>query len=151
MNIRWMIRRDVAEVEEIERLSFPDPWDEDEFIRHLRERNVIKMVCEVGDALAGFMVCRLHPKSLELLNLAVHPRFRRSGVGTLLLRKLQTKVEGSQRRERVTARIVDSNLRAHLLFQSLGFLAVDIDREFYGRHDAYCFEWVAKARTICEH
>ena len=41
VHIRWMIRRDMAEVLEIERGAFEFPWFEEEFIRCLRQRNCI--------------------------------------------------------------------------------------------------------------
>src|SRR4051812_2604533 len=48
VHIRWMIRRDMAEVLEIERSAFEFPWFEEEFIRCLRQRNCIGMVAEHG-------------------------------------------------------------------------------------------------------
>ena len=38
VHIRWMIRRDMAEVLDIERQSFEFPWFEEDFIRCLRAR-----------------------------------------------------------------------------------------------------------------
>ena len=49
VHIRWMIRRDMAEVLEIERAAFEFPWFEEEFIRCLRQRNCIGMVAEHGE------------------------------------------------------------------------------------------------------
>ena len=39
--IRWLIRRDMPEVMEIENRSFEFPWVEDEFLACLRQRNCI--------------------------------------------------------------------------------------------------------------
>ena len=49
VHIRWMIRRDMPEVLDVERSSFEFPWAEDDFIRCLRQRNCIGMVAEVDD------------------------------------------------------------------------------------------------------
>ena len=46
VHIRWMIRRDMPEVLQIERTSFEYPWSEEDFIRCLRQRNCIGMVAE---------------------------------------------------------------------------------------------------------
>ena len=46
VHIRWMIRRDMADVLAIENASFEFPWLEDDFIRCLRQRNCIGMVAE---------------------------------------------------------------------------------------------------------
>ena len=59
-HIRWMIRRDYAEVLAIEARGFEFPWCEDDFIRCLRQRNCIGMVAERDDRVAGFMVYELH-------------------------------------------------------------------------------------------
>ena len=39
VHIRWMIRRDMAEVLDIEGQCFEFPWSEDDFVRCLRQRN----------------------------------------------------------------------------------------------------------------
>lgn len=44
VHIRWMIRRDMQEVLEIEKSGFEFPWSEEDFIRCLRQRNCIGMV-----------------------------------------------------------------------------------------------------------
>jgi len=41
VHIRWMIRRDMPEILEIERQSFEFPWCEEDFVRCLRQRNCI--------------------------------------------------------------------------------------------------------------
>ena len=55
LHIRWMIRRDMAEVLEIENQSFEFPWSEEEFIRCLRQRNCIGMVADCDDKVVGFV------------------------------------------------------------------------------------------------
>src|SRR5690606_11527131 len=54
VHIRWMIRRDMPEVLQIEKASFEFPWYEDDFIRCLRQRNCIGMVAEQGERVVGF-------------------------------------------------------------------------------------------------
>ena len=41
---RWLVRRDMDQVLEIERLSFPHPWSEEEFLAALRQGNCIGRV-----------------------------------------------------------------------------------------------------------
>ncbi|TSC63806.1 MAG: ribosomal-protein-alanine N-acetyltransferase, partial [Parcubacteria group bacterium Gr01-1014_106] len=80
-SIRWMIRRDMAEVLQIERKSFDYSWTEDDFLLCLRQRNCIGNVAEWNDTVVGFMVYELHKTSLHVLNFAVAPQFRRQSVG----------------------------------------------------------------------
>jgi len=73
VHIRWMIRKDMPEVLEIENSSFEFPWSEDDFIRCLRQRNCIGMVAEHGERVVGFMIYELHKTRLHVLNFAVAP------------------------------------------------------------------------------
>ena len=66
VHIRWMIRRDMPEVLDIESESFEFPWSEDDFIRCLRQRNCIGMVAELDDQVVGFMIYELHKTRLHI-------------------------------------------------------------------------------------
>ena len=88
VHIRWMIRRDMSEVQQIESHCFEFPWSEEDFIRCLRQRNCIGMVAEHEERVLGFMIYELHKTRLHVLNFAVHPSHRRLGVGTAMAQKL---------------------------------------------------------------
>src|SRR5258708_31616352 len=109
LHIRWMIRRDMAEVLEIESEGFEFPWSEDDFIRCLRQRNCIGMVSEHADRVVGFMIYELHKTRLHLLNFAVAKSFRRQSTGTQMLSKLIGKLS-SQRRTRILLEVRETNL-----------------------------------------
>ena len=81
VQLRWMIRRDMAEVLEIEQEAFEFPWSDEDFTRCLRQRNCIGMVAESGDSVVAFMIYELHRTRLHVLNLAVRRSHRRLGVG----------------------------------------------------------------------
>lgn len=123
VHIRWMIRRDLPEILAIENHSFPFPWDEDEFIRCVRQRNCIGMSCERDERIVGYMVYELHKHSLSLLNFAVHPDFRFQGVGRQMVRKLVSKLSGD-RRSKITALVRETNIDAQLFFKAMGFVCV---------------------------
>ena len=78
-----MIRRDMPAVIGIENACFEFAWNEDDFIRCLRQRNCIGMVAEEEDKVVGFMIYELHKNRLHILNFAVHPDHRRVGIGKL--------------------------------------------------------------------
>ncbi len=141
-HIRWMIRRDMAEVLEIEQESFEFPWCEDDFIRCLRQRNCIGMVAELGERVAGFMIYELHKTRLHVLNFAVGRDFRRRGLGKQMLTKLVGKLS-FQRRTRVLLEVRETNLPAQLFFRSQGFRAVSVLRDFYDdtTEDAYLMQY----------
>ena len=147
VHIRWMIRRDMPEVLEIEPDSFEYPWCEDDFIRCLRQRNCIGMVVEQDDRVVGFMIYELHKTRLHLLNFAVARDFRRRGVGTQMIGKLVGKLS-SDRRTRVSLEVRETNLPAQIFFRESGFRAVSVLRDYYQdtTEDAYVMQY--RYRTI---
>lgn len=142
VHIRWMIRRDMPEVLAIEDGVFEFPWDEDAFIRCLRQRNCIGMVAEHDDLVAGFMVYELHKSRLHVLNFAVHPAYQRKGVASQMVRKLVSKLS-PDRRSRILLEIRESNLDAQLFFRAMGFRCVSVLRDFYEdtTEDAYLYQY----------
>jgi [ribosomal protein S18]-alanine N-acetyltransferase len=142
VHIRWMIRRDMADVLAIETDSFEFPWCENDFLRCLRQRNCIGMVAEYENRVVGFMIYELHKSRLHILNFAVSSRFRRSNVGAQMVKKLIGKLS-SQRRNRILLEIRETNLAAQLFFRACGFRAVSVLREFYEDtpEDAYLMQY----------
>jgi len=146
VHIRWMIRRDMPEVLEIEQGSFEFPWSEDDFIRCLRQRNCIGMVAEHDDQVVGFMIYELHKTRLHVLNFAVAPTVRRCGVGRQMIEKLTGKLS-SQRRTRITLEVRETNLPAQLFFRTEDFRAVSVLRNYYDDtpEDAYLMQYCHQA------
>ncbi len=142
VQIRWMIRRDMPEVVWIEHRSHEFPWCEDDFVRCLRQRNCIGMVAEAGDRIVGFLVYELLDDKLHILNMAVHPHFRRRGIGRQLVNRIISKLS-HHRRSRITLGVRESNLAAQLFFRACGFRAVKVLRAFFPDtdEDAYWFEY----------
>ena len=142
VHIRWMIRRDMAEVLAIENASFEFPGFEEDFIHCLRQRNCIGMVAEHDDQVVGFMIYELHKTRLHILNFAVSESMRRHGIGYQMVAKLLSKLS-PQRRNRVQLEVRETNLAAQLFFRNSGFRAVSVMREYYDDtpEDAYVMEY----------
>lgn len=142
VHIRWMIRRDMAEVLDIENESFEFPWTEEDFIRCLRQRNCIGMVAEHDERVVGFMIYELHKTRLHLLNFSVGSDFQRRGVGSQMVSKLAGKLS-SQRRTRITLEVRETNLAAQLFFRNSDFRAVSVLRSYYDDtpEDAYLMQY----------
>ncbi len=142
VHIRWMIRRDMPDVLHTEQDSFEYPWSEEDFLRCLRQRNCIGMVAEQGERVVGFMIYELHKNKLHILNFAVHPGYRRLGVGAQMVAKLISKLS-SHRRTRITLEVRETNLTAQLFFRQQGFKAIRVLRTFYedSGEDAYLLQY----------
>ncbi len=142
VHIRWMIRRDMPEVLQSEQQSFEFPWTEEDFLRCLRQRNCIGMVAEHGEKVVGFMIYELHKAKLHILNFAVHPAWRRQGVGAQMVSKLISKLS-SHRRTRITLEVRETNLPAQLFFSRQCFKAVKVLRAYYedSGEDAFLMQY----------
>src|SRR6478735_7028047 len=125
VHIRWMIRRDMPEVLQAEQGSFDYSWTEDDFLRCLRQRNCIGMVAEIDDRVVGFMIYELHKSRLHILNFAVHPSARRTGIGGQMVSKLQNKLS-THRRQKITLAVRERNLPAQVFFRSFDFKATRV-------------------------
>ena len=149
VHIRWMIRRDMPEVLQTEQQSFEYAWTEEDFLRCLRQRNCIGMVAEQGEKVVGFMIYELHKAKLHILNFAVHPVFRRGGVGSQMVSKLISKLS-SHRRTRITLEVRETNLAAQLFFRSQRFKAVKVMRSFYedSGEDAFLMQYRIHAGAL---
>lgn len=141
VHVRWMIRRDLPSVLSIEEASFEFPWQEDDFIRALRQRNCVGMVAELGDEVVAYMIYEFHKNRIHLLSLAVEPGYRRRGIGAAMVQKLVSKLE-HQRRNRVLLEIRETNLAGQLFFKAMGFKAINVLPQFYeqSEEDAYLMQ-----------
>jgi len=78
-------------------------------------------------AVAGFLVSRqVADKEREILNIVVHPDFRRLGIATELLRNELARSPGAHFLE-----VRESNMAARTLYERLGFLSVGTRPGYY--------------------
>jgi len=83
-----MTLNDLTAVLEIERLCFSNPWPYSIFLADLESENVTTLVVRSGKKVIGFAICMIISDELQLMNIAVHPDFRRKKVGHMLLERL---------------------------------------------------------------
>jgi ribosomal-protein-alanine N-acetyltransferase len=118
---------DVPALAEVEHLAFAVPnWPADTFLRYDCR------VAEIEGRIAAFLVSRqifpgneTAPPEREILNLAVVPDFRRSGLATQLL-QLEF-----QNRAIFLLEVRESNLAARALYQRLGFVEISRRKDYY--------------------
>lgn len=140
-HIRWLIRRDMEEVLAMEQVCFEIPWSEENFLHALRDRNVIGMIAEIGEEIAGFVIYELHKEKLHLLNFAVLPKYQGCSVGTQLIDRLKLKLSSAMR-NKIFLETRESNLIAQLFFKANGFVAFKVKDNYYDDGEtAYCFKY----------
>lgn len=120
----------MSEVLQVEQLSFQCPWSEDDFLRALRQRNVICMIAERGEKVIGFIVYALEKHLLRVIRIAVHPGHRRTTVATQIVDKMKTRL-ASHRRRRITLEIRETNVTGQLFFRTQDFRCTGTTKGFY--------------------
>jgi ribosomal-protein-alanine N-acetyltransferase len=139
-----MQREDVAAVLEIERLSYDNPWSPEFFLQELRLpfSKVLLARVRVGNepCLAGYICRWLTADELHILNLAVHPGWRRRSVGYRLAAEViaEARCAGALR---ATLEVRRRNFPALSLYEGLGFFRVGVRMNYYGQgEDALVME-----------
>ena len=132
IEIRGMTERDLDEVMQIERRSFPTPWS-----RRLFERELLLPYAKAFVALevppnqvVGYICFWLVAQETHILNLAAHPERRRRGFGARLLRYgvNYCREKGAQE---ITLEVRRSNYQAISLYRNFQFQPQGIRRHYY--------------------
>lgn len=135
--IRWMILHDMPEVMAIEQASFAYPWSEAEFGEILTEPTCNGMVAVRSGRVAGYVIFRLNRNRIDILNLAVSPDARRTGIGRQMVEKLAGKLDALGR-DMLAVEADENDLSGHLFLRAVGFRAVQVVHR--GDYDSYRFE-----------
>jgi len=138
--LRWLVRRDMPEVLEIERSCFAYAWTEEDFRCCLRQKNYVGMVAEHEHKIVGVMIYELHKSKLRIINLAVDPVEHRRGIGRQMIRRLVENLS-QQGRRGIVLEVCESNLNAQLFFSSQGFMATAVLKGFYEVIDGDAYEF----------
>lgn len=128
--IRWLIRRDMPRVLQIEKASFTIPWEEEDFLFYLRQRTCIGLVVEHCKQVEGYVIYELDKRTLHLLNLAVSPDNRRTGIGTAILDKLKDKLSQIGRTDLMMT-VRENNVPSQLFLRTQDFRAISSERGHY--------------------
>ena len=139
VDTRWMIRRDLPEVLDIEAQCFECPWMEEDFLCCLRQRNCTGIVALLQDRVTGFMMYEFIKHQIHVLNFAVAPWARRQGIGKQMVSKLIYKLS-PQRRHEIILEVRESNLPAQLFFRSQHLAARAVLHGYYEDTDEDAYQ-----------
>ena len=129
--IRRMTLEDVPRVHEIDTLSFSLPWPERSFRFELNENPVTRAwVAEVDGKIAAMLVLWLIVDEAHIATIAVHPDFRRQGIGEqILLHSLRAAhKEGAQR---AFLEVRTGNAPAQAMYRKYGFEVAGVRPGYY--------------------
>lgn len=132
-HIRDLERGDLVEVVGIERRSFSDPWSEGSFAELLAGGGHLVALGAVGrEGVIGYLLARDIAGTSEIMNLAVDPATRGTGVGQALLEAGVSRLAAAGSRE-IYLEVRESNRNAIVLYQRNGFNSVGMRRAYYER------------------
>ena len=130
MRIVNMNESHVAQVAELEKICFSDPWSEKSVAYELNNSLSCWLVAEEDGMVAGYVGSQTVIDESDMMNVAVHPDHRRKGIAEKLVVEL---VEALKKREShcLTLEVRASNEPAKALYEKLGFIQVGLRKNYY--------------------
>lgn len=122
---------DLDEVLAIERQSFPSAWSRESYLRELRNRNSYYFVARLEGHVIGYAGMWVIGTEAHISTLAVHPDWRRHGLGERVLWHLLA-VARERGVNKVTLEVREANLAARQLYRKCGFEEQRLLPGYYG-------------------
>lgn len=134
--IREMAFEDIAAVLEIDQVSFSNPWPERSYRYELAENQAAQLfVAKLDDgALVAYLGYWLIGDEVHISTFAVHPEFRRQGIGESLLKNALADA-GKRGAQVATLEVRASNEAAIKLYEKLGFEVTGSREGYYRDND----------------
>ena len=130
MMIERMNESHVPQVAELEKICFTDPWSERSVASELRNPLSLWLVACKQGIVAGYVGSQTVMGETDMMNIAVHPNFRRQGIAEdlvdALVRELRT-LDSSC----LTLEVRASNEAARNLYEKLGFAQIGRRPNYY--------------------
>ena len=120
----------MAQVAELEKLCFADPWSEKSVASELDNPLSLWLVALDGDRVAGYVGSQTVMDESDMMNVAVHPDYRKQGVATGLIVGLVEELHKKGSRC-LTLEVRASNAPAISLYEKLGFLQAGLRKNYY--------------------
>jgi len=149
VKIREAGEEDLLTVMNINRVCLPENYSYSFFDLILRTYPKTFLVAEIGDKIAGYIMCRVERifskfdklrvrKAGHVISIAVLPEYRRRGIATELLSRALGVLGEEYGCSEVFLEVRVSNRQAIALYEKLGFEKVDISKRYYiDGEDAY--------------
>lgn len=127
------------EVLDLEQICFPDdPWGRLSFENELHNPLSVFLVAkdEESGSVIGYGGIWLMYDAGNITNIAIHPQYRREGIGSKIL-KILTDICIEKGMDTITLEVRESNLPAQALYKENGFTVCGCRKKYYqGKEDA---------------
>ena len=118
------------QVAELETICFSDPWSLRSVISEMTNPLSLWLVAVEDGVVAGYVGSQTVMGEADMMNLAVRPEYRRTGVGTELVKQLIQQLK-SRDVYCLTLEVRVSNSQAIALYGKLGFSQVGCRPNYY--------------------
>jgi [ribosomal protein S18]-alanine N-acetyltransferase len=136
--------KDLADLLAIEAASFVQPWTNANFLSEFNKTPPTLYVTrrDPTGPILGYICFWLVADEIQMLNLAVHPAYRRQGFGRTLMTFLLNRAR-QKKALKVFLEVRPSNQAALALYESLGFKTLYRRPRYYETEgeDALVMEW----------
>ena len=130
MTIKPMRMDTVPQVAQLEAICFSDPWSENSVASELTNALSLWLVAMEGERVAGYIGSQTVLDETDMMNVAVHPDFRRQGIGEALILELVGKLKEKKSRC-LTLEVRASNAPAIALYEKMGFSQIGRRKNYY--------------------
>ena len=128
MIIRSLKREELPQVAKLEQLCFSHPWSEKSLTDSFDNPSAVFLAAFDGEV-RGYVGAEVNYDGIYILNVAVHPDFRRQGIGKRLIESL---IENSSEEiSFITLEVRPTNSAAVEMYASLGFEEVGRRKNYY--------------------
>jgi ribosomal-protein-alanine N-acetyltransferase len=124
-----MQQEDLPQVTAIEEAVYPFPWTPGIFQDCLRV-GYCCWVLQLDERVIGYGVMSVVIDESHILNLCIHPKWQRNGLGDKMIRRL-LKIARQHGAETAFLEVRSSNQAALKLYQGLGFVEVGQRKDYY--------------------
>ena len=120
----------VAQIAQLEKRCFSDPWSENSIRSELTGRLSLWVVALDGDTVAGYIGSQSVLGESDMMNVAVAPEYRRRGIAQALILELIRRLSQQGNRSLMLEERA-SNTPAITLYHKLGFAQVGRRPNYY--------------------
>ena len=131
MIIERMTRSHVTQVAELEAVCFgAAAWSEKSVASELENELALWLVAMEGNTVAGYVGSQTVMEETDMMNVAVHPAYRRRGIAEKLVCALVEELKAAGSRC-LTLEVRSSNASAIALYEKLGFVQTGLRKNYY--------------------
>ena len=130
IRLEQMTDAHVAQIAQLEKQCFSDPWSEKSVASELNNRLSLWLVALDGATVAGYIGSQTGGDEADMMNVAVHPDYRRRGIARELVMGLVAAL-GEKGVHSLALEVRASNAPAIALYEQLGFTQVGRRPNYY--------------------